>query len=104
VSGPVHIGARDTGVRQHVTGVRVQAAEERLNLTMAHAERAGAHVWMVMVGHSISPMLAARLADGSTEEPSLDAESIATISIGCFRCEEPLTSARVRQPCPGEPT
>jgi hypothetical protein len=104
MSGPVQIGVRSTGIRQHVPGDRVRAAEERLSLAMAHTEQTGAHLWMVIVGHVMSPMLAARLADGSTEEPSLDVESVATVTLGCFRCERELTSARVRQPCPGEPS
>lgn len=103
MSGPVQIGVRSTGIRQHVPADRMRAAEERLRLAEALAERTGAHLWLIVVGHILSPMLAARLADGSTEEPSLDVESVATVSIGCYRCEEPLTSARVRQPCPGEP-
>jgi hypothetical protein len=99
----VQLGVRSTGVQQRVSGARVSAVEERLNLIMAHAVSHGAHVWLAMTGHLISPTLAARLADGSDEEPSLDVESLVTVSLGCFRCERELTSSRVRQPCPGEP-
>lgn len=104
MSDPVQLRARGLGVQQHMTGTRVESAERRLDAVMALAEQTGAHVWLAMTGHLITPALAVRLADGSPEEPVLDTESLMTVQIGCFRCERELTSARARQPCPGEPS
>lgn len=104
MSGPVHLDVHGTGVQVHIPGSRVRAAQQALELDMALAERTRAHLWLAIVGHRISPGLAARLAtDPTCEDPQLDAESIRTVGIGCFRCERELTPALVRSPCPGEP-
>lgn len=99
---PVRIEPRGTGVQQRVTGERIQAASLRFEGVLARARQEDAHVWIAVVGHHLSDELAVRLARIPSTEPDLDAESIITASVGCYRCEQELSARIVVRPCPGD--
>jgi hypothetical protein len=104
MTGPVHLRLRGTGVQQHVPGDRVARAGARFEQTLGYARRAEAHVWTVIVQHLISDRLAEQIArDPDGTEPTLDVESIVTVVVGCFRCEQELDSVTVNRRCPGDP-
>jgi hypothetical protein len=97
------LGWRALGLTQHVTGDRQQAAARRFEGLEEYAEKAEAHLWIVNVTHTITDDLARRIAREPGTEPLLDAESVAFVTVGCYRCEEPLAARLLDRRCKGEP-
>lgn len=99
---PTRLAVRGTGVTQHVPGARLVRAGQRFEEELTYARKADAHVWTVIVSHHLSQAAAVRLATEPGEEPALDAESVVTVVVGCFRCEQELDSRIVHRVCPGD--
>lgn len=93
------------GERQFVAADRLRRAEKALEAEVQQAVAAHEHFWVMAIAHRLSPEAAHRLAfaTDSSDPALLDAETVLSVSPGCFICEEPLTRRRLKQPCPGEP-
>lgn len=93
-----------TGVRQFLPGDRVQAVRDRFDAKLSYAEKAGDHLWIAIVSYVLGDADAKGIASGDpTVTPTLDNENLADISMGCYRCEQPLERRLVGKRCPGEP-
>lgn len=63
--------------------------------------RPGEHVWIAAAAYRLQPeSLRGRL---HVEQVNLDRENLATISIGCFVCEQPWSEYLSYRKCTGEP-
>lgn len=102
MTGPVRLGVHPTGVEVHIMGERLSANSARFEEALAVARQYDAHIWTIVVAHHISHDLAVRLVRQPGEEPHLDAESIVTVGIGCFRCEQELSGPVLASACPGD--
>jgi len=102
----VRIAVTGTGTRQFVPADRVARAGQQFEADLAYARKANTHVWTVLLAYRISQPLAERLAErlahGSDEGPALDVESLMVTAIGCFRCEQELSTRTVHRSCPGD--
>lgn len=92
------------GVRQHVSPERVETIQVRFDRELGYAEKAQTHIWSVMTIHQLSDQMAlAMTTEGAEAEPLLDLETLRSIQVGCYRCEEPLNRRLVGKRCQGEP-
>jgi hypothetical protein len=96
--------ARSTNVVQRVETARVKTADDQMQRDIEYATKSQQHLWIAAVVHRVSQSLAEDIVlRPETTEPNFDAESISSIELGCFICEQPLTRAIVKKRCPGDP-
>lgn len=83
------------------TGVQYSAERARQALL---EPRNGEHVWITVVAYRLSAEQA-RAAHRQADNPiHLDMENIASVSTGCFICEQPYTERESYRKCKGEPS
>jgi len=59
------------------------------------------HVWVAVAAFRVSPET---LRGKTTDQIHLDRENIASISVGCYVCEQPWSERLSHRKCTGEPT
>lgn len=93
----------DTGELQRIDRTRVAGMQARFDERLALADRVEEHVWTVFTVHLITDKTAALFAgeEDPTVTPILDSESLASIQIGCYRCEQPLDPRLIGRRCRG---
>ncbi len=64
--------------------------------------RRGEHVWISAVAYVLSDTTVKRILRDE-QNVLMDGENVATIALGCYVCEEPLTERMFHRRCPGEP-
>lgn len=89
------------GTIQHLTQDRVERATARFDEELAYAAKAEEHVWVAMTCHRLSADAARTLAEGTAGPAMLDAESIVSAGMGCYRCEQPLERRLIGKRCRG---
>ena len=81
----------DTEIRYQYRGERPELLEPK---------RWGEHVWIAAVAYRLAPE-SLRGPVGSSI--NLDSENIASMSVGCYVCEQPWSERLSYRKCPGEP-
>lgn len=76
-----------------VTGDRMQQAVQR-------AKRTGSHLWVAVAAFEVSDRSVATIA---TEPLLLDHESLLSIQVGCYVCEQGFAPRLRYRLCSGEP-
>jgi hypothetical protein len=66
-------------------------------------DRPGEHVWTALAVYRVQPEVLRAAAGGQLSSLNLDRENLATIEVGCYRCEEPYSTRLSYRKCPGEP-
>jgi hypothetical protein len=87
-------------VSQFIDEERQKRNQQRSRELYDYATKSKTHMWNVITQHSIS---VETLKNMSTEPPSLDAETLLDITIGCYICEEAYDPRLLHRACPGEP-
>jgi hypothetical protein len=94
---------RNDGTTRLVSGADANRAADRLDERVRLAESRGEHVWIVAAAYNVSEDAARAVLAGQTDGPLLlDAENLASLSVGCYRCEEPATLRLMARRCRGE--
>lgn len=91
-------GMRGLGQVQHISADRHASGRGRLDEAVRIAAIGGDHVWTVLTAHLITDPERAVAGD-----LMLDAESLVSASIGCYRCEQAYTPRLRHRRCPGDP-
>jgi hypothetical protein len=91
------------GTVQHVDPGRLGRANDSFQKDIDYALASQSHLWIAMAAHRITPALAKRIAEGSTEPVVMDLENLAVMGVSCYVCEEPLNRKLVDRRCPGDP-
>jgi hypothetical protein len=60
----------------------------------------GDHVWIAMAAFRVQPE---SLRGKPTDQVNLDSENLATITVGCYVCEQPWSDYLSYRKCTGEP-
>lgn len=63
-------------------------------------DRPGEHVWVAVAAFRVSPE---SLRGTTADQIYLDRENLATITVGCYVCEQPWAERIGYRGCPGEP-
>lgn len=79
------------------TGVKVDFPMSRARPELLEPQN-NEHVWIAMACHVVS---AEKLRAG--QQLHLDTETLATIQVGCYVCEQPYSNRLAYRKCPGEP-
>lgn len=80
-----------------VTYSPTRGGEERLQPRMP-----GDHVWITAAAFRLSDESARAAAEGGAQV-HLDMENLASLSVGCYVCEEPWSQRLAHRRCKGEP-
>lgn len=81
-----------------MTGIQYEYRGERPELLAP--PRAGEHVWIAAVAYRLA---AEAIRGRMVEHVHLDSENLASITIGCYVCEQPWSERLSYRKCPGEP-
>jgi hypothetical protein len=87
-------------IHRHPDSIAYPATRERPELLIP--ERSGDHVWVTVVAF-VSASDTMRKAFNNSEQVLLDSENIASVSSGCYICEEPFSIRLSFRECKGEP-
>lgn len=93
-----------TGIHQEVTPRRQEVAMDALERDRAYHEKAGTHLWIVVVVHRASDGLLDGVDDPDRADLRLiDADTMAgPPAVACFICEQAYEPRLRRRRCPGE--
>ena len=87
---------RITGTGVHVHMEPRRERDERFAAAVAHAQKAGEHLWIAVLPFYV--------ADPDAETLNFDSENLAdTPTIGCYICEQPYEHRQRHRRCPGDP-
>lgn len=82
------------------TGIKFSATRARENLLEPSN---GEHVWITVVAYRLSTEQARLAHSDADHQVSLDMENVASVTTGCFICEQPYSNRESYRKCRGEP-
>jgi hypothetical protein len=83
-----------------MTGIYYQVHQQRPNPALLLPHRVGEHVWIAAAVFRVS---AEALRGRAADTVHLDRENLATITVGCYVCEQPWSAQLSVRGCPGHP-
>jgi hypothetical protein len=86
-----------TGIHQHVSAERIKSKTERFDEAVRVAGISGDHVWVALVSHHVHN------PEEFVKSAHLDSESVVSVGLGCYVCEELFQPRLLRRRCPGQP-
>lgn len=89
---------------------RIDQMHARYDEEVAKALRQKRHLWGVMSLYQLTYAEVQAMVDAhkagelrGTAVPSARPDRLLSVTVGCYICEQPLTSDTYDQPCPGDP-
>ena len=83
----------DAPIRYRFTGERPELLDP---------DRPGEHVWIAAAAFRLQPETLRRAS--GVDQVNLDRENLASVSVGCYVCEEPWSERLSYRRCPGDPS